>query len=121
MGFNAAKAVQALDWDFSAYGGGSGTSPEPSTRAIQHYQQQLRVYVQALQRLQTAEAFSDSDQLSDEQLQEQMRQWRGLSFDEAIERIDQEQQQALERLGDAGDNTALDTKICELVAETLGG
>lgn len=120
MGFKAAEAVEALDWDFTKYGGGSGTSPEPSTADIHQYQRSLRSLVGALQRLQTAEIFADSDELTGDELKEQMRQWRGLSLDEAMARIDQEQQDALVKLGEAGDPTTLDNKICELVARTLG-
>lgn len=31
MGFDAGKAVEPLDYDFTAFGGGKGTTPEPST------------------------------------------------------------------------------------------
>lgn len=34
MGFDAAKAVKPLDWDFSAFDGGSGTVPEPTGKQI---------------------------------------------------------------------------------------
>ena len=37
MGFNAATAVEPLDFDFTAYGGPQGVIPEPSTKQINDY------------------------------------------------------------------------------------
>src|SRR5512138_245128 len=37
MGFDAASAVESLDWDFTAFNAGKGTSPEPSTREIEQF------------------------------------------------------------------------------------
>jgi len=119
MGFKADTAVEALDWDFTKYGAGSGTSPGPSTNQIERYQRRLRGLVQALQRLQLAKASAHTE-LTDEQLRAQMDEWVRMNLDEAIAAIDQEQQDALDELGAAGNQTVLDAKICELVAETLG-
>lgn len=35
--FDAGKAVEAVEWDFTAYGGGEGTTPEPSRGQIQKF------------------------------------------------------------------------------------
>jgi len=35
--FDASTAVEALEWDFTAYGGGSGTIPEPSEDVIEAF------------------------------------------------------------------------------------
>jgi hypothetical protein len=44
MGFDASQAVTELEWDFTAYGAGSGTSPEPSDLAIMRFQRkQMRL------------------------------------------------------------------------------
>lgn len=43
MGFNAATAVDPLDWDFTTYKGGKkGTIPEPSDTAITEFQKELQ-------------------------------------------------------------------------------
>lgn len=44
MGFDASNAVAALDWDFTAFGAGQGTSPEPSDEMIERYKRkQMRL------------------------------------------------------------------------------
>jgi hypothetical protein len=47
MAFNAGEVLPDLDWDFTKFGQGSGTTPEPSAR-------QLRVYRKEFQSLMTA-------------------------------------------------------------------
>lgn len=37
-GFDAATAVDPMEWDFSHYGGGKGVVPEPSTAEMQDFQ-----------------------------------------------------------------------------------
>jgi hypothetical protein len=39
-GFDLSKHVQSLDWDFG--GGVKGTTPEPSTKAVNRFNQRLR-------------------------------------------------------------------------------
>jgi hypothetical protein len=36
--FDAASAVDPMDWNFDKYGGGSGTVPEPSTDDMKEFQ-----------------------------------------------------------------------------------
>ncbi|QFG07917.1 hypothetical protein SEA_INTOLERANT_22 [Streptomyces phage Intolerant] len=40
-GFDAATAVEPMEWDFSHYGGGKGVVPEPSTREMQDFQREF--------------------------------------------------------------------------------
>lgn len=40
-GFDAATAVEPMDYDFSAYGGGKGIVPEPSTKEMQDFQRKF--------------------------------------------------------------------------------
>lgn len=37
-GFDAATAVEAMDWNFEKFGGGSGVVPEPSTKEMKDFQ-----------------------------------------------------------------------------------
>lgn len=48
MGFDASQAVAALDWDFSAFGAGSGTSPEPSDQMIERFKRKQQRLATAL-------------------------------------------------------------------------
>lgn len=40
-GFDAATAVEAMDWNFEKFGGGSGVVPEPSTKEMKDFQKQF--------------------------------------------------------------------------------
>lgn len=40
-GFDAATAVDPMDWDFSKYEGGTGTVPEPSTNEMKAFQKEF--------------------------------------------------------------------------------
>lgn len=41
MGFDAASQVEPLDWDFTKFGGGKGTIPEPSMSELRAFRQKL--------------------------------------------------------------------------------
>jgi hypothetical protein len=40
-GFDAATAVEPMDWNFEKFGGGSGVVPEPSTKEMKSFQQEF--------------------------------------------------------------------------------
>lgn len=40
--FDAAKAVDPVEWDFTAYGGGSGVTPEPSRGQIIQFEKEMK-------------------------------------------------------------------------------
>jgi hypothetical protein len=40
-GFDAAAAVEPMDWNFEKYGAGSGTVPEPSTKDMKDFQKEF--------------------------------------------------------------------------------
>jgi hypothetical protein len=48
VGFDAAKAVEPLDWNFEKFDGGSGTIPEPSERDLQTFTRKFRKLMQAI-------------------------------------------------------------------------
>lgn len=93
MGFIADKAVEPLDWDFSKYGAGSGTSPEPSTAMIERFNRKWRQLVQALIAMRnaavTAET-SEAEELTPEQAKEKLLAFQGLNLDDALQRLSQE-------------------------------
>lgn len=76
--FNAATAVEALEYDFSAYGGGEGIIPEPTTGQVDDFFKVLKsLYstinpdsadaeaIEALKNMNEAEAAGIGDQLKD--------------------------------------------------------
>jgi hypothetical protein len=93
MGFVADKAVEPLDWDFSKYGAGSGTSPEPSTAEIERFNRKWRALVQALLAMRnaaiTAET-SETEEMSPEQAKQKLLEYQGISLDDALQRLSSE-------------------------------
>jgi hypothetical protein len=41
MGFDAGTIVDALEWDFTKYGAGSGTAPEPTDQMIERFKRKF--------------------------------------------------------------------------------
>lgn len=73
--FNAATAVEQLDYDFEAYGGGKGTIPEPTTGQMEAYFNEIREIAANARKLQESakkmqERGNDAEALSDEETQE---------------------------------------------------
>lgn len=71
--FNAATAVEALTWDFTAFVPGSkGTIPEPPTELLDAYMREVRDMakeVQALKgKVEGAQASKDAGDLTDEEV-----------------------------------------------------
>lgn len=46
--FDAGKAVEVMEWDFTQYGGGKGTIPEPSTGAIDGFFNRSKVIMKEI-------------------------------------------------------------------------
>lgn len=60
--FNAATAVEALEYDFTAYSGGSGIIPEPTTGEVQTFFNTIRDLAQEVRnRMQTATSAEVTD------------------------------------------------------------
>lgn len=75
--FNAATAVDTLDWDFTAFDGGEGVIAEPSTGDVNRFFKNMKKMVKDVKAMQRSikglEEFSaDDEELTDEQLAEQM-------------------------------------------------
>lgn len=45
MGFNAESVVEPMDWDFTKYGAGKGTIPEPSDREVERFLKKYQVLI----------------------------------------------------------------------------
>jgi hypothetical protein len=122
VGFNAAKAVAPLEWDFTDYDAGSGTTPEPSTREIQQFERESRALAEALVRIQTAAVAKESDRiqaLAPEDAKNEMLSWWGLGLDQALQRLDSE-------FGELYAETSVEAdklvgKFAELVARVAHG
>lgn len=52
--FNAATAVETLDYDFTAFGGGEGVIPEPSTGAVNRFFKDMKKLIKEVKKLQKA-------------------------------------------------------------------
>src|ERR1700735_4679282 len=62
MGFDAGDAVTPLDWDFTKFGAGQGTSPEPSDVMIERYKrQQMRIATAVIEQVTLTKAQTDRD------------------------------------------------------------
>lgn len=74
--FNAATAVDTLDWDFTAFDGGEGVISEPSTGDVNRFFKNMKKMmkdVKALQKnVRSLEEFSDVEEMSDEDVTAQM-------------------------------------------------
>lgn len=64
-GFNAGSVFEPLDWDFTAFDGGTGTTPEPTTRQIEDYLTGLRELIENIRNL-ANQAVSDDDADADD-------------------------------------------------------
>lgn len=70
MAFDAGTAPDPMDWDFTSWGGGKGTIPEPSEKAITTYYKDLRKAVSEFQGVQEA---GSKDNLSQKEIDELMK------------------------------------------------
>lgn len=49
--FDAATAVEPIEYDFSEFGGASGVTPEPTTDALDRFMDELRVLFEKIRRM----------------------------------------------------------------------
>jgi ATP phosphoribosyltransferase len=68
--FNAATAVESLEYDFTAYGGEAGLIPEPSTDQIDQFFTDLRNIVKQVQGLKAQAESAKSGEMTQEQMDE---------------------------------------------------
>jgi hypothetical protein len=54
-GFDAATAVEPMNYDFTAYGGGKGVVPEPSTAEMQSFQREFAKVMRKGQKLEVSD------------------------------------------------------------------
>ena|SRR6185312_8594540 len=72
-GFDAATAVEPMDWNFTKFGGGQGTVPEPSTDDMKKFQKTFAQIMRDGKQLELSdEAAADLSAEDFEQLQENM-------------------------------------------------
>jgi len=55
MGFDASTAVEPMDYDFTAYEGGKGVVPEPSTKEMQNFQRDFAKVMRKGQQLEISD------------------------------------------------------------------
>lgn len=88
MGFDAGTAVEALDWDFTKYNAGSGTSPEPSSKEIDRFFRKQQMLISALQRVKGAMVKKELERnqgLSGKEALAELNRWAEMSVEDAIE------------------------------------
>lgn len=66
-GFDAASAVAPMDWDFSKFGGGSGTVPEPSDVEIERFMRKYQIL--------TTQVLRSANVRTNKQVDELLEQW----------------------------------------------
>jgi hypothetical protein len=69
--FDAGSAVETLDYDFTAYGGGEGVIPEPSTKKVNQYFNEIKAIAKDVKSLQAqAKSVENIEEFSDEDAME---------------------------------------------------
>ncbi len=66
-GFDAATAVEPMDWNFEKFGGGSGVVPEPSTKDMKKFQGEFGKIMREGAALEVPD--EDAAKLSDEEFE----------------------------------------------------
>lgn len=89
MGFNAAEAVTALEWDFTKYLGpkAKGVSPEPSSDALYEFNMDTRQRIEATIRSKKALAIKEAERLGGKSLEEkqtEVERWAAMSLEEGM-------------------------------------
>lgn len=118
MAFIADEVVEPLDWDFSKYGAGKGTTPEPTTIQIERFHRRATNIAEAMIRLQGAAMSAESDRVQDltpEQAKAELERWGQMNLDQALETLDRELD---EHLDQRQSGMGLVQKMAELIAET---
>jgi len=117
MGFNAGQSVAPLDWDFTDYNAGKGTSPEPTSQQINYYFRQSRNLVEALIRIQTGKVAAEAaEELDPEQAKQQLLDWAARSLEDGLALLQQE----LDQSSPPQETLELIEQMARLVAETTG-
>lgn len=97
--FNAATAVESLDWDFTAFGGGEGTIAEPTTGAVNKFTSNVKGMLKEVKALQKSakdlEGLADIEEMDEAELAEKMGK-----IDEASEGAETFQRMTLEHLAE---------------------
>lgn len=122
MGFNAGNAVAPLDWDFSDFDAGKGTTPEPTTEAIQRFHRKVTTLAEALMRLQTATVSAETDRIREmlpEDAKQEMQRWSSLTLDDAVNLLSSEFDQHYSNV--QTESTKLVQRYAEAVEEVSGG
>lgn len=71
--FDAGLAVEALEFDFTAYGGGAGVIPEPSSGAVKAYFRSAKGLAKDLRKFKgIADQMGDIENLSEEEITDRM-------------------------------------------------
>jgi len=93
--FNAATAVESLDYDFTAYGGGEGVVPEPSTGAVNTFFNNMKILAKEVTALSELAKEVDVEGMTDEDLAKHMA-----SIDEAQAGAEHYQRKTIENLAE---------------------
>lgn len=117
-GFNAETAVEPLDWDFTKYAGenAKGTTPEPTTKAIERFFRKQQTLTMATIRTKQAMARvlkEKAEALSPEEALAEMRRQAELTVDQAFDEIIDE----LNKVMTEGEMESLSNQMAKLVAE----
>lgn len=94
--FNAAEAVESLEFDFTAYGGGSGVIPEPSSGTVKAYFRSMKALAKDMKKFKgIADQLGDVEEMSEEEIADRM----GM-IEEAEEGVDELQEKQRHMLAD---------------------
>lgn len=120
MGFKAEEAAPDLAYDFTRYGGGKGTSPEPSNEKLVVFQRKYRAYIEALHRTLRAKALMEDarlDEMSGEEAKAEARRLAGISFEDAQTEVWDEMTKAMPD----EEHLARVRQMAEMVEEVFDG
>jgi hypothetical protein len=83
--FDAGTAIEALEFDFTAYGGSEGVIPEPSSGSVKTYFRSMKDLAKEARKFKgIADSLGNVDDLTDDEISERMA-----SIEEAEEGADQ--------------------------------
>ena len=118
MGFDAKEAAPDLTYDFSRYGGGKGTSPEPSNEALIVFTRKYRSYVDAFHRQMKAKMLAEKERLdamTEADVKAEMLRLADLPFEELSAQVFDEQATAVP----TADQLKRVREMCEMIAEVF--
>lgn len=93
--FDAGTAVEKLEYDFSAFGGGIGDIQEPTTGQVSYFFKEMKKMIKEVRALTKGAGEADDSEMSDEEMAEHIAK-----MDENAKGAEQYQEQSVELIAE---------------------